>query len=73
MSTTVYHAFRGEGTTKIEGKDYNWSQGDIFIIPPWQSHGHENPSQKDSILFSVSDWPAMAALGIYREEATQDQ
>jgi len=72
MSTTVYHAFRGQGITRIDGEDYSWTQGDIFIIPPWRSHQHENPSDADSILFSVSDWPAMAALGLYREEATQD-
>jgi gentisate 1,2-dioxygenase len=72
LSTAVYHAFRGQGVTTIDGEAYSWTQGDIFIIPPWRSHRHENSADTEAILFSVSDWPAMAALGLYREEATQD-
>ncbi len=67
-STTVYHVFRGEGTTVVEDQRLEWAQGDIFIIPPWQWHSHENRLDGDSILYSITDWPAMRALGLYREE-----
>jgi gentisate 1,2-dioxygenase len=69
ISTTIYQVFEGEGTTVIDGERFEWSKGDIFVIPPWAFHHHENRSGQDSILFSVSDWPALSSLGLYQEEA----
>ena len=43
-------------------------QGDIFVVPSWQWHSHENTTSDDAILFSISDRPATEALGLYREE-----
>lgn len=68
MSTAIYFVSKGEGKTTIENEVFDWSQGDFFLIPPWQRHAHANVSDQDAILFSISDAPAMAALGIYREE-----
>lgn len=67
-SATVYQVFRGQGTTLIGDQRFEWSQGDFFVIPPWVWHSHENVSTEDALLFSLSDHPAMAALGIYRKE-----
>lgn len=67
-SVVIYHVFRGEGVTTIDGQRYEWSKGDFFVIPAWAEHRHENPTGEDAILFSVCDYPAMQALGIYREE-----
>jgi gentisate 1,2-dioxygenase len=67
-STTVYQAFRGSGVTVIEGQPFEWSQGDIFVVPPWHWHKHENPSEADSLLFSITDRPVFEALDVYREE-----
>ena len=67
-STGVYQAFRGQGVTVIDGQRKEWDQGDIFVVPPWHSHHHENRGEKDAILFSIHDWPVMKALGLYREE-----
>jgi gentisate 1,2-dioxygenase len=68
-STTVYHAFRGAGVTEVEGERLEWSQGDIFLVPPWTWHHHENRLPEDAVLYSIADWPAMNALGLYKEEA----
>ena len=68
-STTVYHAIRGEGVTVVGEERLQWSQGDIFVVPPWYWHSHENRLDQDVILFSINDWPTMKALGLYREEA----
>ena len=67
-STTVYNAFRGTGVTTVGGEKLEWGQRDMFMVPPWEWHHHQNPSDQDSILFSVSDWPTHVALGLYREE-----
>ena len=67
-STTFYFAFEGSGAIEIEGDRLQWNQGDIFAVPAWKWHHHENGKDGDSILFSIDDWPAMTKLGFYRKE-----
>jgi gentisate 1,2-dioxygenase len=67
ISTTIYHVFRGSGATVVNGQRFEWSQGDILVVPPWSWHHHE-AADGDALLFSVDDWPALQALGLYREE-----
>jgi gentisate 1,2-dioxygenase len=66
--TTLYQAFRGSGRTQVAGRTFEWSQGDIFVVPSWATHRHENAASEDAILFSITDRPAAEALGLYREE-----
>jgi gentisate 1,2-dioxygenase len=66
-STTCYHVFEGSGATEIEGERVEWGPGDLFVVPPWRWHHHENGST-DAILFSIDDWPAMTKLGFYKKE-----
>jgi gentisate 1,2-dioxygenase len=68
-SNAIYQAFRGRGATDVEAQRLQWDQGDVFVVPAWHWHSHENRSQEDSILFSMTDAPTFAALGLYREEA----
>jgi len=68
ISTTIYQVFQGEGATVVDGERMEWSEGDIFVVPPWSWHSHENRRDDDTILFSMNDWPALQALGLYREE-----
>jgi gentisate 1,2-dioxygenase len=68
--SVVYHAFKGSGTTVINGQKFNWDHGDCFVVPLWSWHSHQNRSKnEEAILFSVSDLPVMDALKLYREEA----
>ncbi len=67
ISTTIYQVFRGSGATIVDGERLEWSQGDIFVVPPWSWHHHENGAG-ESILFSMDDYPALQALDLYREE-----
>jgi gentisate 1,2-dioxygenase len=68
-SSTVYHAFRGSGTTTINGQTFDWDQGDCFVVPLWSWHSHRNRSvREEAILFSMSDMPVVEALKLYREE-----
>jgi len=68
-STTVYYAFRGRGMTKVSANVFSWDKSDIFVVPSWQWHSHENTASEDAILFSITDQPASEVLGLYREEA----
>jgi gentisate 1,2-dioxygenase len=68
-STSIYHAFRGSGTTVINGESFPWDKGDTFVVPLWHWHEHANRSQKEeAILFSMNDAPVLKAFGLYREE-----
>ncbi|HEY2986671.1 MAG TPA: cupin domain-containing protein [Candidatus Binatia bacterium] len=67
-STTFYFGFEGAGALVIEGERLEWHRGDIFAVPAWNWHHHENVGNGDSILFSIDDWPAMKKLGFYLKE-----
>src|SRR5205807_8667366 len=62
---TIFVCVEGRGATKIENKTFEWSPGDVFVIPPWKRYAHE--AAPDSVLFSISDRPAQESLGIWRE------
>jgi len=67
-STSIFHAYRGSGTTVINGQPFKWQQGDTFIVPLWHWHEHANASSSDeAILFSMHDEPILRAFGLYRE------
>lgn len=67
-SRAIYQSFRGRGVTVVDGERLEWSQYDKFFVPPWTRHYHENLTDQEAILYSIADWPAMTALGLYREE-----
>jgi gentisate 1,2-dioxygenase len=46
-------------------------KGDIFAVPAWKWHHHENTRNDDAILFYINDWPAMKKLGFYMKEAAR--
>jgi gentisate 1,2-dioxygenase len=72
-STSIYHAFRGSGTTTIGGQPFHWEKGDTFIVPLWSWHEHANDSStEEAILFSMHDVPVLKAFGLYREEAKEE-
>jgi len=68
ISTTIYYCFQGKGATTVDGERLEWEKGDIFVVPPWLGHYHENLAAGDSVLYSMNDYPALQALGLYQEE-----
>jgi len=64
---TIFVCAEGKGVTTIGGKPYEWTQNDVFVVPPWTPYSHK--AEKESVLFSISDRPAQEALGIWREAA----
>jgi gentisate 1,2-dioxygenase len=66
--TVRYHVVRGEGVTTVQQERLEWTKKDLFIVPPWCWHQHENRGSEDAILLSVTDRPIMQALEFYREE-----
>ena len=59
--------------TIIDGQRFSWSKGDIIALPPWALHEHANSStSEDAVLFSIQDVPVLQALGLYYEEALNE-
>jgi gentisate 1,2-dioxygenase len=71
-SHSIYHVFKGMGRTAVGDELLEWSQRDCFSIPCWKWHGHENVSDDEAILFSITDRPLKEALGFYWEETQSE-
>jgi len=70
--TSVYHAFRGRGTTIVDGTRIDWEQGDFFTLPPFCWHEHHNEGATPAYLFSTIDVPVIDALNFAREDAYRE-
>jgi gentisate 1,2-dioxygenase len=67
-ASTVYCVLEGEGYTEVEGQRLEWKRNDVFTVPGWLWHSHQNTSAQDAFLYSVTDEPAVRKLGLFREE-----
>lgn len=61
----VFVVYRGSGSSVIDGQRFDWSAGDMFVVPSWAAAEHSSAEGAD--LFSIGDSPVLRALGIYRE------
>lgn len=67
--TVAYYAFGGRGRSYVDDTVYEWEKGDVFLVPLWYAHRHENVSSEPAYLFTVSDRPLIESLGFYDEKA----
>jgi gentisate 1,2-dioxygenase len=67
VGNAIYVAFRGNGSTVIDGRRFDWGPGDMFVVPSWSAVEHAADEQAD--LFVLTDAPVQRALGLYREQA----
>ena len=70
--TSVYHIFRGSGSSVVDGVRIAWSAGDFLTIPPFAWHEHHNDGSDPAYLFSTIDAPVIDALGLGREDVHPD-
>ena len=70
--SVVYLVFAGSGVSVINGQRFDWTKGDLFVVPTWAWHEHASAPGQEAMLFSVQDRPAMEALGLYREQAYEE-
>ncbi|HZS01832.1 MAG TPA: cupin domain-containing protein [Chloroflexota bacterium] len=69
-SCSIYHVVRGRGCTVVNDTRLDWGPGDVFVVPNWSWHAHENAAaDADAVLFSMNDIPVYQAFGLYREQA----
>lgn len=63
---TVYLCLEGRGTAEIGEQSFDYEENDLFVVPSWQSLRLH--ARTECTLFSYSDRPVQAALGLWRDE-----
>jgi len=63
--STVFNVVEGRGTVWIGAKEFSFSPRDVFVAPSWMPV--QFAALSDAVLFSYSDRPVQAALGLWRE------
>ncbi|TAN24187.1 MAG: cupin domain-containing protein [Actinomycetota bacterium] len=58
----------GEGYTEVNGQKLDWKPNDVIAVPNFLWRRHVNTSDKDAILYSVSDAALMKNIGQYRAQ-----
>ncbi|MFN0041410.1 MAG: gentisate 1,2-dioxygenase [Burkholderiales bacterium] len=64
---TVYSVIEGEGTVRIEDREFAFGARDTFVVPAWNNLSFR--TRTDVVLFSFSDRPVQKALGLFRESS----
>ncbi len=64
----IFAIVRGQGTSVVGGKRFEWHRGDVFVVPTWAPF--EITASEDAIIFQANDEPTQRMLGFYRR-ATQ--
>jgi gentisate 1,2-dioxygenase len=69
----IYQVAKGSGHSVIGGQRFDWTEKDVFCVPPWVFHEHANAAANDdAVLFSFHDLPTMRKLGFYAEQALDE-
>lgn len=63
--STAFVVVEGQGTVNIEGREFNFEEHDIFVVPSWQSY--QIQAERDVVLFNYSDRAVQEKLGLFRE------
>lgn len=72
VGSTVMLVHHGSGVSVVDGRVFEWSAGDVLVVPSWAQVDHRSHGTAD--LFTVSDVPVIEALGLGRTEvATEHQ
>lgn len=67
-SSMYYVVIEGEGYTEVNGEKLAWKPNDVIAVPNFLWRRHVNTSDKDAILYSVSDAALMKNIGQYRAQ-----
>lgn len=63
--STIYSVVEGRGTARIGDQEFPFGPRDVFVVPSWVPV--QLAALNDAVLFSYSDRPVQAVLGLWRE------
>ena len=67
VGSSVWQIFSGEGVVRINDRQFEVAQGDIFAVPSWATFRTSAASELDA--FAFSDAPVYEALGLARSQS----
>jgi len=72
-SSQVFHVFRGQGATIVDGVRMDWKRGDFFALAPYCWHEFINTSgSEEAVLFSTTDTAVLEPLNLYFEHEYEE-
>lgn len=66
-ASTIYHVAEGRGISRVGDREFDWEEGDTFVVPSWAWHWHEALGG-EAVLFAYTDRPIIEPFGFHREE-----
>jgi gentisate 1,2-dioxygenase len=70
VGSSVFVVYEGSGTSVIDGVSFDWSPGDVFVVPSWAAADHR--ADEPSNLFAITDRPVLEQLHLFREEELKE-
>lgn len=64
-ANSIYAVIDGAGRSDIDGVNFEWRRGDVFVVPSWRPSRHV--AEATSYLLRVSDEPLMKKLNWFRQ------
>jgi gentisate 1,2-dioxygenase len=61
-ANSIFAVMQGRGVSRVDDREFQWSRGDVFVVPSWRAHTCE--AAEASYLLRVTD---EAARGIGRQ------
>jgi gentisate 1,2-dioxygenase len=68
-ASRIFSVAAGSGSARAGDLQFNWSFGDIFVVPSWTPF-HVS-AYEQSLLFEVNDEPLLRRINMYREASTK--
>jgi len=62
----IFTVIDGNGTSTLDGQEFDWGPGDMMTLPSWYAHTHNATS--DAVLLQVSDAQLLSPLNWVRSE-----
>lgn len=64
VGSSVVLVHQGSGSSTVDGTQFQWQHGDVFVVPSWTQVEHRAVEQSD--LFVLSDTPVLEKVGLAR-------
>jgi len=71
-SSLVNFCIRGQGSTVINGRRFNYRPYDVWTTPPWATYQHFNDSDELQVRLTYSNSPLLEKLGVHIVDETPE-
>lgn len=73
FNEAMIYILEGKGHSLIDGKRYDWGQGDVVSVPLYSWHQHVNDDPERPVRYlGITNIPLLRAMGLNRLEDAKD-